>query len=143
GSPVEASRAAASGNPGERLLFADDFADPGSGLFLDHQRGPGQVRSEGETFEYQWEYAYADHALVGRLRDYPPNANATVRNFSSDVTAANRVLGDFAVEVQAWATKSIGECRYGLNYSLAAGDSYWFWIVPQSGSNGIFWEKGL
>lgn len=119
-----------------KLLRSDDFSDPKRGLFLDNQRDSNrQTFSNGVSAQYQWEYGYADRALVFRLKAPSPPIPEGGGIFQS-AAAADRVLGDFAVEVRAQTTKS-GQGAYSIDYVLAGEDRYRFVVGPGLQRHGI------
>jgi len=117
-------------SPG-RLLSSDDFSGPARGLFLNNQRGVSRASgpASGSTHQWEWDYGYADGALVTHIRgawDEPGTLT-----FGNDAEPADsRMFGDFAVEARARATRSIDNAEYALTYVTAANTSYSWRVAP-------------
>lgn len=122
--------------PAWKLLRSDDFSSPIRGLFMDKQSGTsGGAFGDGTPYEYRWEYGYADNALVAVLRGlYPERPGAFPYR---GIAAADRIPGDFAVEVRGRATRKPDRARYAIDYVVAGEDRYRFEIAPGPSSYGI------
>lgn len=118
-----------------RFMLSDDFSDPARGLFLDNQRDVGRgLLADDTPYEYQWEYGYAGGALVARLAV----ASVAVRPRPyQGAAAADRVFGDFAVEVRARSTASVNRARYGIEYVLTGEDRYRLEVAPALQQYGL------
>jgi class 3 adenylate cyclase len=118
-----------------RFTLSDDFSDPARGLFLNNQRGVARgVLADDTSYEYQWEYRYADGALVARLT--LPAIEEVLRPYKG-AAAADRVFGDFAVEVRARTTTSGNRARYGIEYVLTDEDRYRLEVAPAVQQYGL------
>jgi|SRR5581483_2203803 len=124
---LAASNATASSSSSPRLLYADDFSNPLTGLFLDHQVGLATLPSDRASAS--WDYSYQDGALVAHVG--PPSLLLNGRLIGSSARAANRLTGDFAFEVRARATKSAGQTMFGLRYFPGTRE-FGFGIAPET-----------
>lgn len=125
---------AGAAGPG-RLIFSDDFADPTKGQFRD--KLVNTVRAtlpNGAAVQYPWEAGYIDGGYVTRIKGpYPDNPQRVP--FLVNIDSANRVQGDFAVEVTARTLKSSAEVRYGLICDLGPDN---FLVFAMNANDGTY-----
>lgn len=117
-----------------RQLYADDFSNPASGLFLDGQRGTATLPADRAAA--QWDYSYHGGSLVAHVS--PPTVPLNGRVIGGEARAANRLSGDFAFEVKAKATESAGQAVYGLRLYPGSRD-FGFGVWPGQKSYEL-WE---
>src|SRR5579862_3153276 len=127
------SRVGSSPAAGQQV-YADDFSNPASGMFLDAQTGTATLPSDRASA--QWDYGYKDGALVAHVS--PPSLPLNGRVIGGEARAANRLSGDFAVEVKARATKAAGQAVYGLRLFPGSRD-FGFGVWPGQKSYQL-WE---
>jgi hypothetical protein len=132
--PSDGSSAQSSGSRSGRLLYADDFSNAATGLFLDAQRGAAALPIDRASA--QWDYAYRDGALVAHVG--PPSLPLSGRVIGGAARAANRLTGDFAFEVKAKASAPAASAVYGLRY-YPGNREFGFGIQPGPKSYQL-WE---
>jgi hypothetical protein len=117
-----------------RLLYSDDFSNPAAGLFLNQQSGTGTLPSDRTTAH--WDYVYQDGALVAHVG--APSQPLSGRLIGGSARSANRLMGDFAFELRASATRSAATAVYGLRYFPGSRE---FGFGAQPGQKSYqFWE---
>lgn len=137
----------ASPGAGPQLVASDDFSNPAMGLFPTGQSGTGGVPRNPESpsgsssYEWPWDYGYANGALVGHLGFVLPNAPSGAI-FGTHAMSSVAVNGDFAVAVQMVVTRSIPEAEGGIAFDPPGLPEYRVTIWPSQRGYTVWANQG-
>ncbi len=132
GAPLGSSQASAPA--ATKLVYSDDFSNAAGGLFLDRQMGTAKLPPDGITSQY--DYAYQDGMLISHIT--APTGYLAGRVIGTTARAANRLSGDFAVEVRARAGRPSASAIYGLRF-IPGSREFGFAVRPSQKSYQL-WE---
>jgi len=112
-------------------LVADNFSDPGSGLFPNNQQGPIPLTQS----QLRWTYAYQNGSLIGDILGTFPTGQTRALGMQTEARAD--FTQDIAAEVTAAATRSPDQAAYALEYTIPGGNTYRFVVTPAIQQYGL------
>ncbi len=110
-----------------QLAATDDFRTPTGRLFGENKGHFTSTFPDGTKGEYQYSWSYGPGEMTGRISGPQPATGRLVATYNR---APDKMLADFAVEVEGRPLKSDGRTGFGIRYQLEPNTSFTYFVTP-------------